>query len=118
MSWAPRAGAVTANGDAGRDRLDCAGCHAARDPHQRRFGEACASCHAVETCEIASFQHPSPDSRQCVECHRAPPSHYMMHFRMVSQRVAHRQAPVEQCYACHTTDGWNNIRRVGIYDHH
>ncbi|WP_241527173.1 hypothetical protein [Sphingomonas turrisvirgatae] len=47
-----------------------------------------------------------------------PPSHNMMHFEMVSQRVAGKRARVEQCYACHTTDAWNNIRGVGWYVHH
>jgi hypothetical protein len=42
----------------------------------------------------------------------------MEHFSMVSQRAAGSKARVEQCYACHTTDSFNNIRRRGWYDHH
>ena len=42
----------------------------------------------------------------------------MMHFSMVSQSIAGRKARVEQCYACHATDAWNNIRGRGYYKHH
>lgn len=98
--------------------LSCASCHAARDPHQGLFGKDCKSCHTLTDWKITKFRHPSVNSRQCAECHKAPPSHFMMHFEMVSQRVAKERAPVNQCVACHTTDSWNNIRKVGWYDHH
>ena len=43
----------------------------------------------------------------------------MMHFKMVSEKVAGREhAKVEQCYLCHQTDAWNSIRGVGWYKHH
>ncbi|MBA4308308.1 MULTISPECIES: cytochrome C [Pseudomonadota] len=100
------------------DALSCASCHAARDPHQGLFGNDCKSCHTLADWKITTFRHPSVNSRQCAECHKAPPSHFMMHFKMVSQRVAKERAPVNQCVACHTTDSWNNIRKVGWYDHH
>lgn len=99
-------------------RLDCAGCHSYRDPHLGLFGRDCASCHSTDAWRIASYRHPSTNSKNCAECHRAPPSHYMEHFSMVSQRAAHEKARVEQCFACHTTDSFNNIRRRGWYDHH
>jgi hypothetical protein len=99
-------------------RLDCASCHSVRDPHQGLFGRTCSSCHVFDSWEVAAFRHPSVNSTQCSQCHQAPPSHYMMHFQMVSQRVAGQRARVEQCYACHTTDSWNNIRGKGFYDHH
>lgn len=98
--------------------LDCVSCHAARDRHQGLFGKDCKSCHTLTDWKVAAFRHPSVNSRQCAECHKAPPSHFMMHFEMVSQRVANERAPVEQCVACHTTDSWNNIRKAGWYDHH
>lgn len=98
--------------------LNCASCHAYRDPHEGRFGSECSSCHTVESWSIPSFRHPSVSSTQCSQCHQAPPSHYMGHFEMVSRRVAGNRAEVEQCGACHTTDSWNNIRGVGFYDHH
>jgi hypothetical protein len=102
----------------GADGLACASCHAARDPHQELFGTDCKSCHNLTEWTIAAFRHPSVNSRQCAECHKAPPSHFMMHFEMMSQRIAKERASVEQCVACHTTDSWNNIRKVGWYDHH
>jgi hypothetical protein len=43
----------------------------------------------------------------------------MEHFHMVSQRVAGKEhARVEQCYLCHQTTSWNDIRGVGWYKHH
>jgi hypothetical protein len=98
--------------------LNCASCHSIRDPHQGLFGQDCASCHATTSWTIANYRHPSVNSTQCSECHKAPPSHYMEHFSMVSQRAAGSKARVDQCYACHTTDSFNNIRRRGWYDHH
>lgn len=98
--------------------LDCASCHSARDPHQGLFGPQCSSCHVLTAWSLPRFRHPPPSSRQCAECHKPPPSHSMGHFEMVSQRVAGRRARVDQCYACHTTDSWNNIRRKGVVDHH
>lgn len=100
------------------DALNCVSCHAARDRHQGSFGKDCQNCHAMADWKIDAFRHPSVNSRQCAGCHKAPPSHFMMHFEMVSQRVARERAPVNQCVACHTTDSWNNIRNLGLYDHH
>lgn len=99
-------------------RLDCASCHSNRDPHRGFFGQQCSSCHTVTSWSIAEFRHPSTRSTECAQCHQPPPSHYMMHFEMVSQRVAGRRARVEQCFACHATDDWNNIKGAGWYDHH
>jgi hypothetical protein len=99
--------------------LDCAACHETRDRHQLQFGRDCAVCHAAATWRIAEFRHPSPRSVDCAQCHRAPPSHYMEHFEMVSQRVAGEpDARVEQCFRCHQTTAWNDIRRIGWYKHH
>jgi hypothetical protein len=56
---------------------------------------------------------------ECAQCHQAPPSHYMGHFHMISMMIAHQEhAQVEQCYLCHQTDAWNDIRGVGWYKHH
>ena len=99
--------------------LDCSACHATKDRHQKLFGADCASCHATATWTISEFQHPSPRSVDCVQCHQAPPSHYMMHFKMVSQAVARApDARVDQCFRCHQTTSWNDIRAVGWYKHH
>lgn len=99
--------------------LACATCHSTKDRHQQVFGTDCATCHATASWMIPGFQHPSPRSVDCVQCHRAPPSHYMMHFGMVSQPAARQpEARVDQCFACHQTTSWNDIRDLGWYKHH
>lgn len=99
--------------------LDCSSCHSNKDPHRGLLGQQCGACHEVQTWSITDFRHPSPSSKDCAQCHQAPPSHYMMHFEMVSKTVAGQEhAAVEQCYLCHQTDAWNNIRGVGWYKHH
>ena len=68
--------------------LKCSSCHSIRDKHLGLFGGDCASCHNTSSWKIRDYRHPSTNSTQCVECHKAPPSHYMEHFSMVSQRAA------------------------------
>lgn len=99
--------------------LDCNACHANQDRHRNLFGTDCAACHATTSWAIDSFMHPSPQSTDCAQCHQAPPSHYMEHFRMISERVAGvEHASVRQCYLCHQTTAWNDIKGVGWYKHH
>ena len=99
--------------------LDCAGCHSTRDRHLGLFGKDCAQCHGTAKWTIAEFRHPSPRSTECAQCHQAPPSHYMGHFAMVSKSVARQpDAQVNQCYLCHQTTAWNDIKGVGWYKHH
>lgn len=99
--------------------LNCVSCHATRDKHQGFFGTSCLSCHGTQTWRIAEYKHPSPNSRSCVQCHQAPPSHYMEHFEMVSMTVAgQHHAKVNQCFLCHQTTSWNDIKGVGWYKHH
>ena len=99
--------------------LDCSACHGREDRHVGFFGADCAACHGVASWEIPSFRHPSAASTECNECHKAPPSHFMGHFHMVSATVAARpHARVEQCHLCHQTTSWNDIRGVGWYKHH
>lgn len=99
--------------------LDCASCHSTKDRHAGFFGADCARCHGTEQWTIAEFRHPSPRSTGCAECHQAPPSHYMEHFAMVSAKVAAQpDARVDQCYVCHQTTAWNDIKGVGWYKHH
>jgi hypothetical protein len=102
-----------------KEGLDCAGCHSNRDPHRELFGRECASCHATTSWRIAGFLHPSPTSRDCAQCHQAPPSHYMEHFAMMDKALTgHHQAEVNQCFLCHRTDSFNDIKGVGWYKHH
>jgi hypothetical protein len=116
--------------------LDCFACHGNRNPHRdgqsisccgarpaptvgSLFGRDCAACHAVESWKIAGYQHPSPRSQDCAQCHAPPPSHHMMHFAMVSMTVSGQMhARVDQCYLCHQTDSWNDIKGAGWYKHH
>jgi hypothetical protein len=111
-----------------REALNCAGCHSTKDRHLGLFGKDCAQCHAMTQWTIAEFQHPSPRSTNCAQCHQAPPSHYMMHFDMISKKIARQEdarvteccgpAQVRQCQRCHQTTSWNDIRGVGYYKHH
>lgn len=108
--------------------LNCRACHATKDPHSGLFGQECASCHATTEWTLAQFRHPSPGSFDCAQCHQAPPSHYMMHFQMISKKIAGQEdvqvsqccgpAQVNQCYRCHQTTSWNDIKGVGWYKHH
>ena len=99
--------------------LNCATCHANKDRHFKLFGQDCAQCHATTQWTIPEFRHPSPRSTDCAQCHQAPPSHYMEHFHMVSRKVAGKpHAQVNQCYLCHQTTAWNDIKGVGFYKHH
>lgn len=99
--------------------LRCVSCHATKDRHRAYFGQDCAECHSTSEWSIPEFRHPSPQSRDCAQCHEPPPSHCMEHFHMVSAPVAgHHEAKVEQCYLCHQTTSWNDIKGVGWYKHH
>lgn len=113
--------------------LDCFSCHSSGNPHHdgskiqvggfstvgSLFGRECASCHSTENWRVPEYRHPASGSTECVQCHQAPPSHYMMHFEMVSKKVAGKEhATVEQCGACHQIDSWNNIKDVGWHKHH
>ncbi len=99
--------------------LNCVSCHANQDKHRSLFGNDCSSCHNTSDWTISSFSHPPSTNRDCSQCHQAPPSHYMMHFKMISMKVAGvEHAEVNQCYLCHQTTVWNDIRGVGYYKHH
>ncbi|WP_051229150.1 cytochrome c3 family protein [Pleomorphomonas oryzae] len=103
-----------AGGSPEAEVLQCSSCHAKQDPHQNQFGSECATCHSTKVWSIPEFVHPSPNSRDCNQCHQAPPSHYMEHFTMMSQQIARRpDAKVEDCQACHLTNSWNDIAGVG-----
>ena len=111
-----------------REALNCNGCQATKDRHLGFFGKDCAQCHTTPTWRVAGFQHPAPSNLDCAQCHQAPPSHYMMHFDMISKKIAGQEdervagccgaASVTQCFRCHQTTSWNDIRGVGYYKHH
>lgn len=99
--------------------LNCATCHSSKDKHVGLLGQDCAQCHTATAWTIAEFRHPSPTSQDCAQCHQAPPSHSMMHFKMVSMSAAGvAKAEVNQCFLCHQTTSWNDIKGVGYYKHH
>lgn len=107
--------------------LNCVTCHATKDRHVGLFGTNCSDCHGTEQWTIADYRHPSPRSLDCAQCHQAPPSHYMGHFAMVSKNIVGRgtlgsrccdNVQVSQCYRCHQTTSWNDLRGVGYYKHH
>ncbi len=102
-----------------RATLDCTGCHANRDPHRTLFGRDCQACHNADAWAITTFRHPSPRSQDCVQCHQAPPSHYMMHFEMMDRMMTGQaNARVEQCFLCHQTDSFNNVKGIGWFKMH
>lgn len=99
--------------------LNCAVCHQTKDRHLGLFGNDCASCHTTAKWTIAEYRHPSSASQSCAQCHQAPPSHYMEHFKMISMKIARMEkAEVNQCFLCHQTTAWNDIKGVGFYKHH
>lgn len=98
----------------GESMLDCVSCHATKDRHQGFFGADCVQCHATTQWTVAEFVHPSARSTECAQCHKPPPSHGMMHFSMMSAPLARQpDATVNQCFMCHQTTAWNDIKGVG-----
>ena len=98
--------------------LNCVTCHQTKDRHVGLFGSDCSQCHTTDKWTITEFRHPSAASQSCAQCHQAPPSHYMEQFHMVSMRVAGQEhADVRQCFLCHQTTSWNDIKGVGWYKH-
>lgn len=99
--------------------LDCATCHINDDKHFELFGNNCVQCHKTDMWNIDEFRHPSPKSRDCIQCHQAPPSHYKMHFSMMSQKIPNKpNARVQDCFKCHQTTHWTDIKNVGKFKHH
>ncbi|MCZ6834367.1 MAG: hypothetical protein O7G85_01200 [Planctomycetota bacterium] len=102
-----------------QSQLNCTACHAKEDPHSSQFGSNCAACHETERWSIATFRHPSPRSQDCAQCHYGPPCHRTTHFREVCAQVADKpEAKVNECYSCHQTTSWNDIKGVGWYKSH
>lgn len=94
--------------------LSCVSCHATKDRHQGMLGTDCVQCHASTKWTVSDFRHPSVNSTVCAQCHKPPPSHNMMHFSMMSAPIAGQlNAKVNQCYLCHQTTAWNDIKGVG-----
>lgn len=119
VAWANRSATPHQNITAKENLLNCVSCHSNDDRHVKLFGQDCAACHATDRWTIPEYLHPSSNSRDCAQCHQAPPSHYMMHFKMISAKVAGKpHARVDQCFQCHQTTTWNDIKNAGWYKHH
>ena len=104
---------------ANESMLECVSCHASKDRHQGLLGADCVQCHATAQWTITKFVHPSSRSTECAQCHKPPPSHNMMHFSMMSAPLARQpNAKVNQCFLCHQTTSWNDIKGVGVVKHH
>lgn len=118
-AWFSREPPLLSHLKPGETSLNCATCHQTKDRHVGLFGNDCAQCHTTEKWTLPDFRHPSSASQSCAQCHQAPPSHYMMHFKMISMTVAHMdKAEVNQCFLCHQTTSWNDIKGTGYYKHH
>jgi hypothetical protein len=99
--------------------LNCTSCHSNQDPHLGYFGRDCVQCHSTSRWTIAGYQHPSPQSTQCNECHKPPPSHSMGHFNMMDQGMTgQKDAKLSECFKCHQTNSWNDIKAVGWFKMH
>ena len=104
---------------ANESMLECVSCHVSKDRHQGLLGTDCVQCHATAQWTITKFVHPSSRSTECAQCHKPPPSHNMMHFSMMSVPIARQpNAKVNQCFLCHQTTSWNDIKGVGVVKHH
>ena len=102
-----------------RAGLECVNCHSNRDSHRELFGRDCAACHRTDRWQVADYVHPSVTSKDCAQCHQAPPSHYMEHFVMMDRMITGQEhAEVNQCYLCHRTDSFNDIKNIGWLKHH
>ena len=121
VAWLKRNDSLPLNSRLQREEslLNCATCHQTKDKHVGFFGADCAQCHGTAKWTIPEFRHPSSVSQSCAQCHQAPPSHYMMHFKMIDQAVCGQpNAKVNQCFLCHQTTAWNDLRGIGFYKHH
>lgn len=115
----PTAAAVNPQLSPAELTLQCATCHQNDDRHFGLFGSDCSACHETARWTLPEFRHPSASSMDCAQCHQAPPSHYMGHFNMISATVAGQpNARVDQCFLCHQTTSWNDIKKAGWYKHH
>jgi hypothetical protein len=126
VSWikqSDRTGGPASRGNphltSGEAALECAACHGTKDRHFQYFGRDCAECHRTTAWTIAEFRHPSPRNTECDQCHQPPSCHSMEHFHMVLAKVARQPtARVGQCFLCHQTTDWNDIKGVGCCMNH
>jgi hypothetical protein len=102
---------------------DCYACHAAKDAHQGRFGNACGTCHTPAGWTPATFDHNLSNFKltgqhvpvACESCHinnvfqGTPSDCYSCHVKNDSHKGRFGTA----CGTCHTPEGW----KPATFDH-
>jgi hypothetical protein len=103
----------------------CVACHKEDDPHKRRYGDKCESCHVDSAWKTLSFDH-SRDTRydligrheqvKCDSCHTG----FLYRDKLATQCVSchrsddpHKGELGQQCENCHTEWSWKRTR----FDH-
>jgi hypothetical protein len=105
----------------GRPFGACAACH--QDPHQKKFGADCASCHTTQRWVTGSVDHsktafPLAGAHAqvaCAKCHQGNAATRPVRFDQCSACHAnvHRESIKEDCRACHTEAGFKGA----TFDH-
>jgi hypothetical protein len=84
-------------------------CHAEDDPHQGANGTVCSTCHIAESWQAVSFDHSTIGTRDCADCHEAPPEHFappcaVCHVStedFTAVLFDHSQLGTQDCVDCH-----------------
>ena len=97
----------------------CFDCHQKDDPHERRLGDACDSCHNVNNWFDTTFDHnlsafPLTGAHKTVECNAC---HLSSDFTDAGTECidCHREDDVHkgrngtQCVDCHSTTSWSDL---------
>jgi hypothetical protein len=105
--------------------VECAACHGEEDPHKRRFGDACDTCHNPVGWSAWMFDHDlqtsfellgSHKTVECDACHRRPLKEQLR----LGSRCAdcHRTDDIHDgefgadCGRCHASDSFRNVRSI------
>ena len=98
--------------------LNCASCHSNDDQHFNSSATTVPPATKLKNGTSPSSATPPPRLKDCAQCHQAPPSHYM-DFKKISAKVAGKpHAKVSECYTCHQTTSWPDIKGDGFYKNH
>jgi hypothetical protein len=109
---------MQANVSAEERLLDCVSCHQVKDVHSGNFGSNCALCHGTKSWFVESYVHPPPSTRQCVQCHKPSPCHFMEGcLGMMGKMAGGEGARLDQCYRCHKTTSWYDFKRAASSHH-
>ncbi|MEW6426974.1 MAG: cytochrome c family protein [Thermodesulfobacteriota bacterium] len=101
---------------------NCSGCHDKKDPHKKRFGDVCQSCHTPNGWKFWSFDHSSQANfplegahagLDCLACHILPLAEKKLpracndcHSRI----DPHRGRFGAFCDRCHVTDSFKKLK--------